>query len=59
MATQFDQILTVLSAGEVRFILIGGLAAMAHGTARATLDVDVVYERHPTNLQRLVAALAP
>lgn len=39
-STQFGEILGLLKAGEVQFILIGGLAAMAHGTARATLDVD-------------------
>ncbi|HVF85117.1 MAG TPA: hypothetical protein VM821_03985 [Abditibacteriaceae bacterium] len=38
---------------------IGGLAAAAHGTARVTYDVDVVYNRSPKNLRKLVAALTP
>jgi predicted nucleotidyltransferase len=43
----------------VRFILIGGGAATVHGSARLTLDVDVVYARDPDNSNRLVAALSP
>jgi hypothetical protein len=49
----------VLAGGDVRFILVGGAAAIAHGSARLTLDVDVVYERSRHNLDRLVSALAP
>jgi hypothetical protein len=43
----------------VRFILVGGLAAAAHGAIRTTRDVDVVYDRREDNLARLSAALAP
>lgn len=57
--TRFRDLLSVLASAEVRFILIGGLAAMARGTARATLDVDVVYDRSDDNLHRLVTGLAP
>ena len=45
--------------GHVDFILIGGLAANAHGSARVTTDVDVSYSRAPANLARLVKALKP
>jgi hypothetical protein len=43
----------------VEFIVVGGVAGAAHGLARATYDLDVVYSRAPANLDRLVAALAP
>lgn len=49
----------MLAGGDVRFILVGGAAAIAHGSARLTLDVDVVYDRSRHNLDRLVSALAP
>ena len=42
-----------------RFILIGGGAATVHGSARLTLDVDVVYVRDPDNSQRLATVLSP
>jgi hypothetical protein len=38
--------------------LVGGAAAIAHGSARLTQDLDIVYERSSANLDRLVAALA-
>src|SRR2546423_14968957 len=57
--TQFDQILELLNRGDIRFIVIGGLAAIAHGQARATYDVDAVYERSAGNIERLAAVLRP
>ena len=57
--TAFDALLRVLSEHGVEFILIGGAAAIAHGSARFTEDLDVVYERSPENLMRIVDALAP
>ncbi len=41
------------------FILVGGVAAAAHGSPRATQDVDIVYRRGVDNLAALVAAVAP
>jgi hypothetical protein len=55
--TQFSNILALLSEAEIEFILVGGLAAMAHGSAAATLDV--VYSRKPENIAKLVKALKP
>lgn len=52
-------LLQVLRDGEVRFVIIGGVAATIHGSARLTSDLDVVYDRAPDNLRRIVAALSP
>lgn len=41
------------------FILVGGVAAAAHGSARATQDVDVVYRRGTDNLKLLAQVLHP
>lgn len=49
----------VLARGRVEFIVVGGVAARAHGSARLTNDLDVVYRRTPENIERLAAALAP
>ena len=57
--TDFPRLLRALYEGEVRFILVGGMAATAHGAARLTQDVDVVYERSRDNLKRLANALSP
>jgi hypothetical protein len=38
---------------------VGGVAAVAHGSARLTQDLDVVYSRDPETLKALVSALSP
>jgi hypothetical protein len=40
----FAGLLGALERQKVEFILVGGFAAVAHGAARLTQDVDVVYE---------------
>jgi hypothetical protein len=57
--TDFAALLRVLVSGGVEFILVGGAAAVAHGSSRLTQDLDVVYRRTPENVRRLTAALAP
>ena len=55
--TDFQGLLQALSSAGVEFILVGGAAATAHGAARLTQDVDIVYFRSQENLVKLVAAL--
>jgi predicted nucleotidyltransferase len=55
----FEAALRALAGAGVEFIVVGGVAATAHGSARLTTDLDVVYARTPENIERLVAALAP
>lgn len=57
--TDFNALLAALVRGEVEFIIIGGFAATAHGSAFLTVDLDLVYRRSPENLERLAHALAP
>jgi hypothetical protein len=56
--TDFAALLKTLAEHEVAFIVVGGAAAIAHGSARLTQDLDIVYQRSRTNLDRLVQALA-
>lgn len=55
----FERLIRLLASSGVEFILVGGAAAVAHGSARLTQDLDVVYRRTPENLDRLVHALTP
>lgn len=55
----FGRLLTALRSGNVSFVIVGGVAATVHGSARLTTDVDIVYERSRRNIERLVEALAP
>lgn len=57
--TQFEVLLAALLEKRVSFVIIGGVAATLHGSARLTNDLDVVYERSAENIDRLAAALSP
>jgi len=59
MTVEFRALLESLYRNEVAFVIIGGVAATLHGSARVTFDLDIVYERAPENLGRLVSALTP
>lgn len=56
---QLEHLLATLTTAGVEFIIVGGVAARAHGSARLTDDLDVSYARSPANLARIVAALSP
>lgn len=55
--TDFRVLLESLTTAGVEFILVGGVAATVHGSARLTQDIDIVYSRRVENLGRLVLAL--
>jgi predicted nucleotidyltransferase len=52
-----ERILSVLRENGVRFVLVGGYAAVIHGSPYLTTDVDVVPEWTRQNLERLSGAL--
>lgn len=56
--TDFARLIGALEGGGVEFVIVGGLAATVHGSARLTQDVDVVYRRSDENIGRLATALA-
>ena len=57
--TDFEKIVHLFSESGIECVIVGGLAATIHGSARLTQDVDFVYARNRTNVGRLVAALKP
>ena len=50
-------LLRVLVERGVDFVVIGGIAGIARGSAYMTEDLDIAYSRDPDNLRRLAAAL--
>lgn len=55
--TEYAEIIRHLCGHGVKFIVVGGVAANLNGSARATFDLDVVYQRTRDNLERLVSCL--
>jgi hypothetical protein len=52
-----ERILGALARHGVDYVLVGGLAALAHGSTIATADADVLPSTAPENLERLLDAL--
>jgi len=48
-----------LCDAEVRFVVIGGAAASAHGSRQLTYDLDICYDRGHDDIERLAKALEP
>jgi len=51
------QMVEELVRREIRFVLVGGLAAIAHGSAYNTDDLDVCYDTAEDNVHRLLDLL--
>ena len=52
-----DRILMALATHQVEFVVVGGIAARAHGASRATADFDCIPANDIENLDRLAKAL--
>ena len=52
-----DDVVRLLGRHGVRYVLIGGLAAVTQGASLVTQDVDVCHARDADNLARLADAL--
>jgi predicted nucleotidyltransferase len=55
----FEGALKALDEAGVSFIIIGAVAAVAHGSSHVTRDLAICYERTQENMRRFVTALAP
>lgn len=56
-ALQPEPLLEALDRHGVDFVVVGGLAGLAHGSSYPTYDLDIAYSREQPNLRRLAAAL--
>lgn len=56
-SSDFQSILAALVTGEVDFVLVGALSAVLQGAPLTTFDVDIVHDRSPENVSRLLATL--
>jgi len=52
-----EAIIVVLDQRQVRYLIAGGLAVVAHGYGRVTFDLDLVVQLHPDNVRRAMSAL--
>ncbi|MCI0571566.1 MAG: nucleotidyltransferase [Myxococcaceae bacterium] len=58
-ANDYLRLLQALTEAEVEFVIVGGTAAVLHGSATATYDLDVLMPFTPSNCERLLRAVSP
>jgi len=58
MLNRLKDVFSSLQQGEVRYVVIGGIAAVLHGVPRATFDLDILIDASPDNVDRLLRAFA-
>jgi hypothetical protein len=54
-AADLPALLSKLCDAGVEFIVVGGAAAVIHGAPMTTNDLDIVHQRTPENVARLLA----
>ncbi len=57
MLNRLRDVFASLHKSQVRYVVIGGIAAVLHGVPCATFDLDIPIEATPDNAQRLLDAL--
>ena len=57
MLNQLKGVFKSFQTHDVRYLVIGGIAAVLYGVPRATFDLDMLIEATPENAQRLLDAL--
>lgn len=58
MLDQLQSVFASFQKNDVRYLVIGGIAAVLYGVPRATFDLDVLIEPTLENTQRLLQAMS-
>lgn len=53
----FVRVLDALNAANVRYVVVGGFAALLHGNNRATADLDLVIDLTPSESLKAMTVL--
>jgi len=54
----FTNIIAALVKADVRFVVVGGVAAGLNGSSLATFDLDICYDPAPDNVEKLARVLS-
>jgi len=58
MIDQLQSVFASFQRNDVKYLVIGGIAAVLYGVPRATFDLDILIEPTKANAQRLLDALS-
>jgi predicted nucleotidyltransferase len=55
---QIERVLAALEKVGVRYLVVGGVALVLHGYLRTTIDLDLVLQLDPDNLEKALTAFS-
>ncbi len=58
MLNHLEKVFASFDSHDVRYVVIGGVAAILYGVPRATFDLDILIDPTAENARRLLSALA-
>lgn len=58
MTGRIELVVKALADADVRYLIVGGVAVVLHGHLRTTLDLDLVIQLEPENLERALKVFA-
>lgn len=57
MLNRLEDVFASLNRHDVRYLVVGGIAAVLHGVPRATFDLDILIDPTDDNATALLSAL--
>lgn len=57
MLNRLEKVFECLNSHDVKYVVIGGIAAVLYGVPRSTFDLDILIEATPENAARLLQSL--
>lgn len=57
MLNQLGEVFASFHRNQVKYVIIGGIAAVLHGVPRATFDLDILIKATEDNAQRVLEAM--
>jgi len=57
LLNRLEDVFKSFQKNDVRYVVIGGIAAILHGVPRLTFDLDILIDPTPENAERLLEAL--
>ena len=57
MLNRLERVFASFQRNDVRYLVIGGIAAVLHGVPRATFDLDILIDPSHENAERLLRSL--
>src|SRR3954452_5106913 len=53
----FESVFRLLNEHEIRYVIVGGIAVILHGSPRLTADLDIMVDLEPTKARRAIEVL--